>query len=334
MRRRRLMHGTAAVLTLAAIAPTTLVGPAAAAFPDRPITIVVPFAPGGANDLVARVLADRLGPLLAPGGRALVENRPGAGSALGADYVRRARPDGYTLLIGSSSTLAVNPATQASSLRYHPNEDFTPIALVGTSAMALVVPVASDVRTAEDLVRKLRDNPGRLAFASAGVGAVGHLAGEWFANMAGARAMHVPYRGGSSLAEALIKGEVEFALDQLGSVVGQIRDGSLRLLAVTTRARDHNFPEVPTLTEGALPGFELTTWSALVGPKGLPADITQALSRAANAGFADPAARARLETVGVDPVTDSTPDSTRDFLTGELARFRDIVARTGLQMTQ
>jgi tripartite-type tricarboxylate transporter receptor subunit TctC len=333
MHRRLLARAAAAaaVLALAAATPFAPVRPAAAAFPDRPITVVVPFAPGGANDLVARVLADRLGPLLAPGGRALVENRPGAGSALGADHVRRARPDGYTLLVGSSSTLAVNPATQVSSVRYHPTEDFTPVALLGTSALALVVPAASDVRTAEDLVRKLRDDPGRLGFASAGVGAVGHLAGEWFASMAGGKALHVPYRGGSSLAEALIKGEVDFALDQLGSVVGQIRDGSLRLLAVTTRARDRAFPEVPTLTEAALPGYELTTWSALVGPKGLPAEVTQALSRAANAA---PQARARLETAGVDPITDSTPDSTRDFLAGELARFRDIVARTGLQMTQ
>jgi len=146
--------------------------------------------------------------------------------------------------------------------------------------------------------------------------------------------MHVPYRGGSSLAEALMKGEVDFALDQLGSVVGQISDGSLRLLAVTTRTRDRAFPEVPTLTEAALPGYELTTWSALVGPKGLPAEITQGVSRAANAALAEPQARARLETAGIDPVTDSTPDSTRSFLDGELARFRDIVARTGLQMTQ
>ena len=146
--------------------------------------------------------------------------------------------------------------------------------------------------------------------------------------------MHVLFHDSSSLADALNKCTVEFALDQLGSVVGQIRDGSLRLLAVTTRARDRGFPEVPTLTEAALPGYELTTWSALVGPKGLPAEVTHALSRAANAAFAEPQARARLETAGVDPVTDSTPESTRDFLTGELARFRDIVARTGLQMSQ
>jgi tripartite-type tricarboxylate transporter receptor subunit TctC len=333
MERRRLMRGAAAAAVFAA-APFAPGRPAAAAFPDRPITVVVPFAPGGANDLVARVLADRLGPLLAPGGRALVENRPGAGSTLGADYVRRAKPDGYTLLVGSSSTLAVNPATQVSSVRYHPTEDFTPVALLGTSALALVVPATSELRTPEELVRKLRDSPGRLGFASAGVGAVGHLAGEWFAEMAGGKAMHVPYRGGSSLAEALIKGEVDFALDQLGSVVGQIRDGSLRLLAVTTRARDRAFPEVPTLAEGALPGYELTTWSALVGPKGLPGEVTQALSRATNAALAEPQARARLEAAGVDPVTDSTPDSTRDFLAGEVARFRDIVARTGLQLTQ
>jgi tripartite-type tricarboxylate transporter receptor subunit TctC len=331
-RRQLLVRGTSAALLAAATA--SLVRPAAAAFPDHPITIVVPFAPGGANDLVGRVLADRMGPLLAPGGRAVVENRPGAGSALGADYVRRAKPDGYTLLVGSSSTLAVNPATQVSSVRYHPTEDFTPIALLGTSALALVVPAQSDIRTAEELVKRVREKPGSLGFASAGVGAVGHLAGEWFATMAAGKAMHVPYRGGSSLAEALIKREVDFALDQVGSVVGQIRDGSLRLLAVTTRTRDRAFPDVPTLTEAALPGYELTTWSALVGPKGLPPEVAQSLNRAANAALAEPVARTRFETAGIDPVTDSTPASTREFLDRELARFREIVASTGLQMSQ
>ncbi|MCQ4158946.1 tripartite tricarboxylate transporter substrate binding protein [Roseomonas sp. GC11] len=247
--------------------------PALAAFPDRTITLIVPFAPAGATDLAGRVLADRMGPLLAPGGRVVVENKPGAGSSLGANAVRQARPDGYTLLVGSASTLAVAPAAQPGVARYDPAEDFSPIAVVGTSAMGLVVPTASGIRSVPELVARLRAGAGRAGYASSGVGGVAHLAGALFCQMAGAPAMHVPYRGGSSVAEALIKQEVLFAIDQIASVVGQIRDGSLTLLAVTTRGRDRNFPAVPTLAEAGVAGYELSTWTVLVGPRDMPAEV-------------------------------------------------------------
>jgi tripartite-type tricarboxylate transporter receptor subunit TctC len=196
--------------------------------------------------------------------------------------------------------------------------------------MALVVLATSEVRSVQDLVRKLRENPGRLGYASAGVGTISHLAGELFANLAGAQAIHVPYRGGASLAEAVLKGEAAFALDPLGSSVGAIRGGAVRLLAVTTRGRDRGFPDTPTMAEAGLAGFELTNWCALVGPRGMPQEVAQALNRSVNAGISEPAARARLEAAGFDPVTDSTPSSTGDFLMAELVRFREIVARVGL----
>lgn len=312
----------------AALVPLLGARRAWAAFPDRTITVIVPFAPAGATDLAGRILADRMGPLLAEGGRAVVENKPGAGSALGAEFVRRSRPDGYTLLVGSASTLAVAPAAQPKVAPYDPAEDFTPIAVVGTSALGLVVPAASGIRDVRGLIARLKQAP--EAYASSGVGGVAHLAAALFCNLAGVSATHVPYRGGSSVAEALMKQEVIFAVDQIASIVGQIREGALTLLAVTTRQRDPNFPDVPTLAEAGVADYELSTWTAMVGPKGLPAEVAAALNRAANAALREPAVRERLSTSGTEPRDDSTVESTRAFLRQEFARFQDVVRRTGL----
>lgn len=304
----------------------------AAAYPDRAISVVVPFAPGGATDLAGRLLADRIGPLLGGDGRALVENRPGAGSSLGADYVRRAKPDGYTLLVGSASTLAVAPAAQPNIARYNPVEDFTPIAIIGTSAMGLVVPTASGIKSVPQLIARLKEKQGADGFASSGVGGVSHLASELFVKLAAAPANHIPYRGGSSVAEALLKQEVIFAIDQIASIVGQIRDGALTLLAVTTETRDANFPDVPTLAEAGVPGYALSTWTAMVGPKGLPPEVAAALNKAANAALSEPALRERLSSSGTDPRNDSTLESTAAFLGQEFNRFKAVVERTGLKL--
>lgn len=304
----------------------------AATYPERTITVVVPFAPGGATDLAGRVLADRMGPLLGGDGRAVVENRPGAGSSLGAEYVRRARPDGYTLLVGSASTLAVAPAAQPNIAKYSPVEDFTPIAIVGTSAMGLVVPAASGIKSVPQLIARLKEKQGADGYASSGVGGVSHLASELFVKLAGAPAIHIPYRGGSSVAEALLKQEVVFAIDQIASIVGQIRDGSLTLLAVTTETRDAGFPDVPTLAEAGVPDYALSTWTVMVGPKGMPPEVAAALNKAANAALSEPVLRERLSTSGTDPRNDSTLESTTAFLGQEFDRFKTVVQRTGLKL--
>jgi tripartite-type tricarboxylate transporter receptor subunit TctC len=305
---------------------------AAEAFPDRTITITVPFAPAGATDLAGRLLADRMGPALGPQARLVVENKPGAGSALGAEYVRRSRADGYTLLVGSASTLGVAPAAQPKIAPYDPAEDFTPVAVIGTSALGLVVPTASGITSVEQLIAKLREEKGQDGYASSGVGGIGHLAASLFSKLAEAPATHIPYRGGASVPEALIKQEVLFTIDQIASVVGQIRDGMLRLLAVTTTTRDRNFPDVPTLQEAGVPGYELSTWTVMVGPKGMPAEVTAALNRAANTALKDEAVRKRLLDSGTDPRDDSTPESTRAFLAAEAARFKAAVEIAGMRM--
>ena len=301
-------------------------------YPDRAITVVVPFAAGGATDLAGRLLADKLGPNLAEGGRAVVENRPGAGSALGADVVRRARPDGYTLLVGSASTLGCAPAAGGRAAGYHPTRDFTPITLFGLSTMGLVVATGSGIADTAGLVAKLRAEPGRHGYSSSGVGGISHLASAAFLIAAGAEALHVPYRGGSQTAEAIIKGETLFAIDTLGSVIGQVRDGSLRLLAVTTAGRDPNFPDVPTAAQSGLPGFEMASWTVLAGPAGLPGPLVAALSRASNAALGDPVVRQRLDSTGTIPDATSTPVSTRAFVERQFDLLREVVARIGLQV--
>ncbi|WP_379595274.1 Bug family tripartite tricarboxylate transporter substrate binding protein [Teichococcus globiformis] len=301
-------------------------------YPSSTITVTVPFAPAGATDLAGRLLAEKMGPALGPRARLVVENKPGAGSALGAEYVRRARPDGYTLLVGSASTLGVAPAAQPKIAPYDPAEDFTPVAVIGTSALGLVVPTASGINTVQELVARLRKGEGRDGYASSGVGGIGHLAASLFSKLADAPATHIPYRGGGSVPEALLKQEVLFTIDQIASVVGQIRDGALKLLAVTTTSRERSFPDVPTLQEAGVEGYELSTWTVMVGPKGMPEEIAQALNRAANLALADPVVNRRLTESGTDPRQDSTPESTREFLREEFARFRRVVETTGMRM--
>ncbi|WP_270936762.1 Bug family tripartite tricarboxylate transporter substrate binding protein [Falsiroseomonas oryzae] len=317
---------------LGAAATGLVARPALAAYPDRVITIIVPFAAGGATDLAGRLLAERLGPYLAEGGRAVVENRPGAGSALGADVVRRARPDGYTLLVGSASTLAVAPASGAAAARYHPTQDFTPLAFFGISTMGLLVSRDAGITTVSQLLDRLRANPGRFSFASSGVGGIAHLASEYFCKAAGVEAVHVPYRGGSQTAEAIMKGETLFAIDTVGSNIGQVRDGSLRLLAVTTRDRDPNFPDVPTIAEAGVRGFEIASWTVLAGPAGMPPDIVEAIGRAAARAIAEPTMRNRLESTGTVPELNSTPAATRAFLDRQFELYREVVQRVGLRL--
>jgi tripartite-type tricarboxylate transporter receptor subunit TctC len=306
--------------------------PAHAAYPDRVITIVVPFAAGGATDLAGRLLAEKMGPLLGEGGRAVVDNRPGAGSALGADTVRRAKPDGYTLLVGSASTLAVAPASGAAAARYHPTQDFTPLALFGISTMGLLVSRDSGITTVPDLLDRLRANLGKFSFASSGVGGIAHLASEYFCKSAGVEAVHIPYRGGSQTAEAIMKGETLFAIDTVGSNIGQIRDGALRLLAVSTKVRDPNFPDVPTISEAGVPGYEIASWTVLAGPAGMPPEIVKAIGLAASKAIADQGVRSRLEATGTLPELDSTPDATRAFLDRQFDHYREVVQRIGLRL--
>ena len=317
------------------LAAPLLAAPAGAqgTYPDRPITLVVPFLAGGSTDIAARIMAERMAPRLAPGARIIVENRAGAGGSVGADWVRHKAADGATLLLASASALGTNPAALPEQTPYDPVEDFTAIALVGGGPMVLVVPAASPFRDVRGLLEAVRAKPGQMTWATSGAGGIGHLTGEYLKLRAGGlKAEHVPYRGGSAVMEALAKGEVDYSLEVLASVAPHLRDGLSRGLAVTSRQRHPLFPDIPTLDESGLPGFEVTTWNVLVGPRGLPEEGVARLAAAAGAVLADPAAAGRLAAAGVDPAEPGTPATTRAFLASEREKFAGIVAQAGLRL--
>jgi tripartite-type tricarboxylate transporter receptor subunit TctC len=302
-------------------------------WPSRPIVFTIPFPAGGSADLLARMLAEKMSPLLGPQARMIVENRAGAGGAIGSEYVRRQPADGHALLLGTPSTHGTLPALQPDTTPYDAVADFTPVAILGRAPIALAVPKDSPHRDVASLLAWLRANPGRASWGSSGSGSVGHLAGELMNILAGGlQAEHIPYRGGAPLAEALAKNEITYAWEPLGSFAAGMRDGLFRGLAVGTTTRHPLFPDLPTAAESGLPGFEATTWNVMFGPKGLPAPIVQRLNAAANSGMGAADLRERLAAAGIDAVTDSTPETTAAFVAAELAKFKDIVTRGRLTL--
>jgi tripartite-type tricarboxylate transporter receptor subunit TctC len=317
------------------LAAAALARPALAqnGYPDRPISLVVPFLAGGSTDIAARILAERMAPRLGPNARIIVENRAGAGGSVGSEWVRHRPADGYTLLLASASALGTNPAAMPAQTPYDPVEDFTQIAIVGGGPMVLVVPAQSRFRSARELLEAVKAEPGRYSWATSGAGGIGHLTGEAIKSAYGnIKAEHVPYRGGSAVMEALAKGEVDYSLEVLASTAAHLRDGLSRGLAVSSLRRHPMFPEIPTLDEIGLAGFEIITWNLLVAPRGLPAPIAETLSAAVRATLAEPRVAERMMGAGVDPAAPSTPESTRAFLTAEVAKFRAIVERAGLRL--
>ena len=321
------------LLSPAMIAPVGSPALAQPGYPDRPISLVVPFLAGGSTDIAARILAERLAPKLGPNARVIVENRAGAGGSVGSEWVRHRPADGYTLLLGSASALGTNPAALPQQTPYDPVADFSPIAVVGGGPMVLVVPAQSPFRTARELLDAVKSKPGGYTWATSGAGGIGHLTGEYIKLMAGGlSAEHVPYRGGSAVMEALAKGEVDYSVEVLASTASHIKDGLSRGLAVTSLVRHPLVPEVPTLDEVGLGGFEVTTWNVLVAPRGLPAEVAQTLAAAVRAVLADPAVQQRMAVAGVDAAGESTPETTRAFLVAERAKFGGIVERAGLRL--
>ncbi|MEN0073221.1 MAG: tripartite tricarboxylate transporter substrate-binding protein [Paracraurococcus sp.] len=323
------------LLLAAALAAPALRAARAESWLDRPVTLVVPFLAGGSTDIAARILAERLGAALTgeAGGpaRFVVENRSGAGGSVGAEWVRHRPADGATLMLASASALATNPAALPQQTPYDPVADFTQVALVGGGPIVLVVPAASPFRRVQDLLAALRAEPGRYTWATSGAGGIGHLTGEYLKLRAGGlKAEHVPYRGGSAVMEALAKGEVDYSLEVLASTAPHIRDGLSRGLAVSALQRHPLFPDIPTLDEAGLTGFEVTTWNMLVGPAGLPPGMVATLAGGVRRVLAEEATAQRLAQAGVDPAPPGTPAEARAFLAAELAKFRGIVEQSGL----
>ena len=307
---------------------------AAQTFPQRPITLAVGFAPGGSTDIASRLIAERFAANLGGEARVLVENRPGASGVVAGDWLRRQAPDGHTLMLVEVSSHAIVPAALEGGTPFHPVNDFTQIAMIGTAPMILIGAPSFPATTAQEAIALMRaSRPEQYAYATSGVGSIPHLGVEMIAAQIGARFTHVPYRSGGLMLTAIHQGEGQFGVAVLASAAGQVRGGLVRGLAVTSRERFPSFPEIPTLHESAMPGFELTTWNMIIGPPNMPAPVLAQLNRALVATAGEAMIRERLLQAGVLAwATENTPAATRAFLAAEVLKYQQVVARTGIRL--
>jgi tripartite-type tricarboxylate transporter receptor subunit TctC len=300
----------------------------AADYPTRPVTLVVAFTPGGPSDVLARIVGKKMEQLL--GAPFVIENRPGAGGNIAAETVARAAPDGYTLLMGNNSILATNEALYK-HLNYSPEKDFIPITLIGTQANILVVNPEVPVHSLKELVALAQKQPGKINFASSGYGAAAHLAGELFKSEAKINIVHVPYKGAAPALQDVIAGHDQMMFATAASVVGHIEGGRVRALAVTTLKRTQVLPDLPTMDEAGLKGFEASTWHGLVAPAGTPPQIISVLHDAAVKALNDPGVRDSLGKLGVDIVGD-TPQEFRAYIKSEIPKWTAIVKASGAKL--
>ena len=298
--------------------------PALAQYPDKPLRLVVPFPPGGPTDIVARPLAQALGTALKQ--PVIVENRGGAGGSIGADLVAKSPPDGYTLLMGTVGTNAINGALYA-KLPHDPVKDFTPIALVASSPVALVVNPASEMKSLAEYVAAARSNPGKVAFGSAGAGTPGHLTGEMFATAAQVKLQHVPYKGSAPALTDLLGNQIPSMFDPLQTAIPHIRSGKLRALGISGAARSAALPDVPTFAEGGVTGVESRAWWAVFGPANLPADVATRLRDEIEKISKSSAFRDGLAAIGVQSNTDGV--ALPEFQKREVERWQKAVRDSG-----
>jgi tripartite-type tricarboxylate transporter receptor subunit TctC len=294
-------------------------------YPNKPIRLIVPFPPGGPTDIVARPLATLLGERLKE--QVIIENKGGAGGSIGADLVAKSAPDGYTLFMGTVGTNAINGSLYK-QLPYDMTRDFTPIALVATAPVVIVVNSNDKIKTLAELVAEARSKPDTIAFGTAGNGTPGHLTGALFESTAQVKFKHIPYKGSAPAVTDLIGGQIPLAFDPIQSVLPHITSGKLRALAVTSKVRSPLLPNVPTVAELGYPQFESTAWWALFAPAKLPEPITKKL-RADTEKIAQSAAfRERLGNLGVQPNTDFK-ESLANFQTSEIAKWARVVRDSG-----
>ncbi|QFG35103.1 tripartite-type tricarboxylate transporter receptor subunit TctC [Paracoccus pantotrophus] len=307
---RRLLLGAAVVLGLA--------GAAAAEYPDRPITLVIPFAAGGSTDVVGRIVADRMSQEL--GQQVIVQNVGGAGGSLGAAQVAKADPDGYTILMATVATHALNPLILKQK-PYDPVADFAPVSLLVLVPNVLAVNPELPVNTVQELIDLSKSEP--LAYASSGNGTPLHLSGELFKAMAGIDLTHIPYKGSGPALTDVLGNQVPIIFDNLPSASGHIASGKLRALGVTTAERAPSFPDIPAIAE-TLPGYETYTWNALFAPAGTPPEVVEALNKAALVAMADPAVAERMQEFSATIVA-STPEELAEHVQAEMAKWEPVV---------
>jgi tripartite-type tricarboxylate transporter receptor subunit TctC len=309
-------------LTAITFALTAAFAPAAMAFPTKTITIVVPTAAGGGNDLMARTIAQKLGTLL--GQSVIVENKAGANGALASEFVARAAPDGHTLMLGYIATHAMNPALQ--KLRYDPVTDFEPVGLVGYSGTLLVANAATPVKDVKDLVAQLKAKPERYVYATAGNGTAPHFAGELFKMNAGVEMISVPYKGAAPAVNDTIGGQTQFMFPSLFTALPHVKGGKLKALAIAGPKRSPLLPDVPTMKEAGVDGVEVQQWYALFAPGKTPKDVVTKINQALNTVLTDKDVVKRMEDHGADVET-STPEQLGAMVKSELAKWKAVVVK-------
>jgi tripartite-type tricarboxylate transporter receptor subunit TctC len=270
-----------------------------AVYPDKPVRLVVPFAPGGGTDIVGRLIADRLGVLLKQ--PFIVENKPGAGAMLGADYVAKSPADGYTLLVGTSAELTIGPKLTPSLARYNPVKDFVPVALVGTSPNVILAGANFPVKTIPELITYAKANPDRVSYGSGGTGTSPHLSGELLKSMGKFTMTHIPYKGTGPALTDLIAGQTQLMISTVGPALPFLREHKVRAIAVTSANRTPMLPDTPTVAEQGLRGYNSVTWYALMAPAGTPKDAVERLQHALAYVLQTKEVIERLATVGVEP---------------------------------
>jgi len=293
---------------------------AQAEWPTKPIRIIAPFTPGGGPDILARLLGQQMSPTL---GTIIVENRAGAAGNIGADYVAKAAPDGYTLLLTTTATQAINPALYP-GIPYDPLRDFTPIGMVASTPLMLAAAPTFEASNLKELLALAKAKPGKISFASAGIGTMQHMVGVLVEQRAQVEMLHVPYRGSSQIVPDLISGRVSIVFNSTAALGPMVRDGRLKALAVTSPKRLPAWPDVPTLSEAGLTGFEASAWYAMFGPAHLPPAIVQKLNRELARAVASPASRDTYASLGLDAAT-STPEELGAITQRDLARWSGII---------
>jgi tripartite-type tricarboxylate transporter receptor subunit TctC len=312
-------------LVLLAALLTSAIPTAAADYPTRPITLIIGFAPGGPSDVMARILTRKMEEALKQ--PLVIENRAGAGGGIAANAVARAAPDGYTILLATGSSLAINVSLYK-NLGYDPDKDFEPISLIGVQTNVLYTHPSVPAKTLAEFVAYAKANPGKLSFGSGGIGTPAHLAGELLKIKAGIEFTHVPFRGTGPALQSVIGGHVPSAFNPPSPLLPHLQSGAIRAIAVTTLKRSSALPETPTIAESGYPGFDAATWHAIVAPAGLPKDITDKLHRAIHDTLSDPASRKALTDLGID-IVDSTPAELRAYIKSEIPKWAEVVKASG-----
>jgi tripartite-type tricarboxylate transporter receptor subunit TctC len=300
----------------------------AQAWPSKPIKYVVPFAPGGTTDILARTVGEKLS--IALGQPVVVENKPGAGGGVGADFTAKAAPDGYTIMGGTISTHAIN-ASLYSNLPYDPVKDFAAITMIARVPNLLVINPGIPAKNVAELIALMKANPGKYTFASSGNGTSQHLSGELFKSMAGVDMQHIPYKGSPPALQDVVGGQVSMTFDNITTAWPLAKAGKLRPLAVTTAKRSSVAPEVPTLAESGLPGFEIGSWQGVFAPAGTPPEIVKRLNAEIVKILNMPDVKEKLIGLGAEPVGD-TPEQFSAYVKTEVVKWSDIVKKSGAKV--